>query len=84
MAIARKIKKESFEEHRNKRKAEFNELKKKIAEDRSILSKKKEVAEQLYENPYGEKFSSDQIARVSQPKSKTLKCFYLLTTFCSF
>ena len=61
-----------MEDHRNKRKAEFEELKKKIAEDRSILSKKKEVAEQLYENPYGEKFSSEQIANILDAEERRI------------
>lgn len=51
VAIARKIKHASWEEHTKKKKAQFDEMKEKIQADRASLMKKKEVV--MYENPYG-------------------------------
>ena len=51
VAIARKIKHASWEEHTKKKKAQFDEMKEKIQADRASLMKKKEAV--MYENPYG-------------------------------
>jgi len=73
ISISRKLKKAHLEEQKEKKKKENEEILKKIKSDREQLEQKKEVAEQLYENPYGKRFTSNEIQAILNAEEERIK-----------
>merc|ERR1711892_243941 len=71
VAIAGKIKHASWKELTKKKKAQFDEMKDSIKADRVALTKKKEAV--MYENPYGQKFSTEQIVNILDAEERRIK-----------
>jgi len=72
VAVSRKVKHKALEAQRKQQKEELDLLREKIENDRKILEKKKEAAEQLYENPYGQKFSANEIEEILDREEKRI------------
>jgi len=73
VAIARKLKKAHLEEKKSKTLEQFKAQKDRINADRDQLAQKKEAAEQLYENPYGRKFTSNEIRDILDREEKRIE-----------
>lgn len=73
VAIARKLKKAHLEEQKANTMEEFKKQKERINADRDQLAQKKEAAEQLYENPYGRKFTSNEIRDILDREEKRIQ-----------
>merc|ERR1712212_92873 len=73
ITIARKLKKAHLEDKKSQQMEAFKNQKERIKTDRDQLAQKKEVAEQLYENPAGRKFTSHEIRDILDREEKRIE-----------